>query len=135
MLFITWDKSYNTDIRTIDRQHKKIIAIINDAYSSYEETLTRSQFESLLKHLRDYIKVHFTAEETFLAKIAYPGLAAQRREHHHFIDQLCEIEKRFVKTGEYNTARLFNFVWDWFSQHILIEDKKFAAFLKSGKFN
>ncbi len=61
-----------------------------------------------------------------MLKHNYPGYEEQRKEHNQFIDRLFEAQKEYCKNGCLTSINIFNFIWDWFSQHILIVDKKLS---------
>ena len=41
--------------------------------------------------------------------------------------RLFDAQKEFTKDGRLTSLNLFNFVWDWFSHHVLKVDKKMSA--------
>jgi len=65
-----------------------------------------------------------------MIKCDYTGLEEQKEKHSQFIDKLCDFQKDFLKNKKVIKINLFNFVWDWFSIHILGTDRKIGIFLK-----
>jgi len=61
-----------------------------------------------------------------MLKHQYSGYEEQRNEHNQFIDRLFEAQKEYSKHGRVTSVNIYNFVWDWFSQHILILDKQLS---------
>ena len=129
MGLIKWKKEFSVDIKKLDNQHKKIIKILNDMFMLQGKGKNEKEIEKLLGNLHEYIKEHFRTEEGYMLEHHYSGYDIQKQEHNHFIDRLCEFQKEYLKYHRLTTINLFNFVWDWFSQHILKLDKQYSAFL------
>lgn len=86
---IDWSSRYETGIRSIDKQHKQIVGIINELYSlekAKEQMVMRDVFAKLLK----YFETHFKDEEKLMEKSGYPGFALQKAEHNAFIDKTLD---------------------------------------------
>jgi hemerythrin-like metal-binding protein len=126
MALIEWKKEYAVGITKIDSQHKKIIKIVNRAIGQQFSKQNENEIEEILDNLRDYMKEHFKTEEEYMLQHQYSGYEEQRNEHNQFIDRLCEAQKEYYKTGRVTSINIFNFIWDWFSQHILILDKQLS---------
>jgi hemerythrin len=126
MGLIQWNKEYSVGITKLDNQHKKIIKILNRLIGQQFQTKDEKAIEEILDDLQDYMKEHFRTEEEYMLKHSYSGYAEQRREHNQFIDRLFEAQKEYTKDGHLTSLNLFNFVWDWFSHHVLKVDKKLS---------
>ncbi len=96
--------------------------VIEHQFSNPDE----KEIEEILDNLQNYIKEHFQTEEEYMLKHHYSGYEEQRDEHNRFINRLFEAQKEYVKNGRVNSVNIFNFVWDWFSHHILILDKQIS---------
>ena len=129
MGMIKWKKEYSVDIRELDNQHKKIIKILNK-FTLHEKGKNAKETEEILDNLHQYIKEHFRTEEEYMLKCNYSGYDKQKQEHNIFIDRLCEFQREYLKSHNVATINLFNFVWDWFSQHIIKLDKQYSPCLK-----
>ena len=126
MALIKWQKEYSIGITKLDNQHKKIIKIVNEAIRQQFAQPNGEEIEEILNSLQEYIREHFKTEEEYMLKHQYSGYEEQRNEHNKFIDRLFEAQKEYMKNGRVTSINIFNFVWDWFSQHILIVDKKLS---------
>lgn len=124
MGLIQWSEEYSVGVARLDNQHKKIIKILNQLIGQQFQTKDEKAIEEVLDDLQDYMKEHFRSEEDYMLKHHYSGYEEQRREHNQFIDRLFEAQKEFTKDGHLTSLNLFNFVWDWFSHHVLAVDKK-----------
>ena len=124
MALIEWKKEYSIGVTALDNQHKKIIKIVNQAISLQFSKQNEKEIEEILDNLQNYIKEHFKAEEEYMLQHHYSGYEEQRNEHNQFIERLFNAQSEYYKKGHVTSINIFNFVWDWFSQHILIVDKK-----------
>ncbi|SRR3989339_387611 len=123
MDLIRWKKEYSVGVTKLDKQHKKILKIVNQNIGRQFSTQNEREVEEILEDLQSYIKEHFKTEEEYMLKHQYSGYEEQRKEHNQFIDRLFEAQKEYLKYGRVTSINIFNFVWDWFSHHILILDK------------
>jgi len=127
MGIIQWNKKYEVDVRKIDRQHRRIVDILNRLYDLQENDMRSKELQKIFDDLRKYIVTHFKTEETYLKKLDCPDYDLQKKEHDNFIDTICSYQKDFFKEKPLTVINLFNYVWDWFSHHILAVDKKCMA--------
>lgn len=126
MPLIEWKKEYEIGIAKIDNQHKKIIQIVNQAIEYQFSKQNENEIEEIFDDLQNYIREHFKTEEEYMLMHQYPGYDRQRNEHQQFIDRLFQAQREYYKTGHVTSINVFNFVWDWFSQHILLLDKQLS---------
>ncbi len=126
MTLIEWKKEYSVGVSKIDNQHKNIIKILNQAIGQQFSKQNEKEIEEILDNLQNYIKEHFKTEEDYMLKHRYAGYEEQRNEHNRFIDRLFEAQKEYYKNGRVTSINILNFVWDWFSNHILILDKQLS---------
>jgi hemerythrin len=130
MRLIKWRKEFSVGIRELDNQHKKIIKILNQIFALHEKEKDEKELEKIISNLYEYIKDHFRKEEEYMLNHNYAGYDKQKQEHNQFIDRFSEFQGEFLKGHRLTTINLFNFVWDWFSQHIVKLDKLYSSFLK-----
>ncbi len=126
MALIKWKKEYSIGVTKIDNQHRRIIKIVNQAFGLQFSKQNEQDVEEILDNLQNYIKEHFKTEEEYMLKHHYAGYEEQRNEHNQFIDRLFNAQTEYFKDGRVTSINIFNFIWDWFSQHILIHDKKLS---------
>ena len=126
MALIQWKKEFSVGVTKLDDQHKKILKIVNQCIGQQCSTQNEREIEEILDFLQNYIKEHFKTEEEYMLKHQYSGYEEQRNEHNQFIDRLFEAQKEYLIHGRVTSVNIFNFVWDWFSQHILILDKQLS---------
>ena len=124
MAIIKWQEKYEVKVKKIDRQHRKIVDILNRLYDMQEIAADPKKMEKIFDDLRAYIGTHFKTEEAYLKEIGCTEFDHQKEEHNDFIDTVCSFQKEFFQEKPLALINLFNFVWDWFAKHILTVDKK-----------
>lgn len=122
--------SYNTQIGTIDQQHKKLVEMINNLESAIGKNGEQKIIGEIFYQLVDYTKYHFSFEERLMAESSYPQLKEHIILHKEFIDQIV-LMLEAMKTDSHKLGdKLITFLKDWLLQHILGHDKEFGAFYK-----
>ena len=130
MPMMTWSDSYTVNSTEIDNQHKKLFSLINDLHDAMSKGMGKESLGTTLAALVDYSKVHFADEERMLAKINYPGLAAQKTEHAAFVQRVFELQTQFRAGKVAMTITVMEFLKDWLTNHILKVDQKYASYLR-----
>ncbi|MGD9568586.1 MAG: bacteriohemerythrin [Sedimentibacter sp.] len=129
----SWDKTLETGNMVIDEQHKSIIEAINNLLDACSKGKGRSELESTLKFLQDYVVKHFNDEEKLQIKSNYPDYKAHKEKHEAFKKTVNEIVQEFNNTGAsiQLVAKVNSSVAGWLITHIKSEDKKVAAHIKN----
>ncbi|EHJ01200.1 hemerythrin-like metal-binding protein [Clostridium sp. DL-VIII] len=138
MAAFQWKEEYNLNIGEIDKQHRKLleigrraydIAVIDDGYDRYDEIMT------IIDELLDYTKYHFEYEEKMLKECNYDHIHTQEEEHGHYVYKMNEVASRDEEDIDDNQRKvileLIDFLSEWISKHINVEDRKYALFLKT----
>jgi len=128
MGFIKWNSTYNVHIKKIDKQHKKIVSTLNHIHDLQPSSSPKA-IDKVLSELEKYTRVHFSTEEVLFDKHGYPASIEHKKEHERFIKKIGEVRNKFIKKKSITTIILFNFVWDWFSEHIIKMDQEYSSFM------
>ena len=131
MALITWNNSLSVDIKSIDDEHKELIAMLNEFYDNLVLESNKKNIAALLKKMKDYTVYHFRNEEEHLKLYAYPHFEVHKKEHMNFIEKVSEMEKRFNDGKFILSLEVITFLKDWLQNHIMISDKKYSEFLIS----
>ena len=123
-----FSEEYLVGIEMIDREHKKLFALVeraNHLVKEWTEGDSYDEIVDILGELKDYTEVHFTDEESYMRKINYEGYEAQKRAHAAFVSRLEEFDLDKIEENprEYLTS-LIEFLLGWLINHILHADKK-----------
>ena len=128
---VTPDLETGNDL--IDSEHRMLFDAINDLMNACSSGQGRNKIGETAEFLADYVDKHFSDEEDLQRKNQYPHYQAHHDFHVNYKHKIRELANSIrangpsVKSlGEINTQAsvLIN--------HIRHEDKRLAAFLKSG---
>ena len=109
----------------IDAQHRHLIELI----ARVPDQAAPGDAELLAAALQ-YTATHFKAEETYMERVGYPGLAAHRSDH-KFLTRTLMVYKQRYDDGETDLYALKQFLFRWVRDHILDEDRKIGAHIAS----
>lgn len=133
MALINWDDSLSVKVTSIDNQHKKLIAMINDFYDGIVKGSSKESLVKLVAAMKNYTVEHFSHEEIVMQKVGYPDFQAHKKQHEMFVAKVAEVEEK-TKSGKLVVSvELTNFLKDWLKNHINVIDKKYSDyFIKNG---
>jgi hemerythrin-like metal-binding protein len=129
--FFIWNDSYDTGIRIIDSQHKRLIAILNELFEAMEKGQGSAIMAKLLADLHNYTVTHFSTEENLLKQSDYPDFAAHKKLHDEFAARVHQMQAACEKGQVSMSLRLATFLKTWLAEHILGTDKQYVEHLKS----
>ncbi|MCW8928939.1 MAG: bacteriohemerythrin [Gammaproteobacteria bacterium] len=136
MLYI-WNDSLSTGIRSIDRQHRGIIDLINQLHYAIKAD-DRKAITNILDDLIHYTASHFSFEEELQKKHNYPSFDAHKRKHDDFISRI-ENYKKMHDEGKDIAKKLSGELILWLTSHIKTEDQDYIPYcnkpLKQGWLN
>lgn len=127
---IRWNNGFSVGIESIDLQHKKLIATINELYCSIHSSAEKETVGVTLQRLIDYTDNHFKHEEKLFAQHNYPDQDQHISGHNKLIKQVLEFKQRFDRKEDNVGAELLEFLKDWLVFHIKNTDMKYGPFLK-----
>lgn len=132
---ITWRDAMSVGDPRIDADHKSLIALINAFEKATQDEGGDDVVFDILKHLFDYTELHFQREESLQRIIGYPYCEAHRRTHQELIEQLTDLNARYVATaaGPERSAMLRDmtvFLRNWLVKHIIEKDLQLKPFIR-----
>lgn len=131
MSIIEWTQKLSVSVEELDRQHKKLVNLINQLHDSMRVGKGRDVLGSILNDLTDHTVYHFETEEKLLLDNMYPAYAMHKKEHNDLTRQVKEIKTKFDQGDTALTEEFMGFLKDWLNNHIMQADKKYADFLNS----
>ena len=128
MSLMTWNDSYSVGVPSLDDQHKKLMAMINDLHDGIIAKKSREVMGPILESLILYTVEHFDYEEKLFATTGYADAKAHMEEHAKLKQRAIDIHERFKAsvTGALS-LEVLNFLRDWLMTHINGTDKKYSA--------
>ena len=128
---IVWENQMMTGVEDIDREHRELIGIVNELYSTMMEGREEGKILSTIHFLEKYIVLHFNHEEKIQLSYAYPFYHEHKQMHKDFIRTFHYL-KHEIESEPLNPkmANRLNMVcMDWLKDHIGKEDKKVGEFI------
>jgi len=120
---LAWNDNYNTGISLMDKQHQRLVELINQLFQCMKDGGDRMLVGAVLDELVSYTVTHFRAEEDLMRKHNYPDYEAHCRIHKNFIDKVGSFVGR-IKSGErMPPADVYKFLKDWLVSHIEGQDR------------
>lgn len=129
---LMWNDSYAIGIEEIDRQHMEFIRLLRRFNWGVEKAAPLALQLRILDELLKYADYHFSSEENIMYFTRYPDIATQRGEHARLRNGLAHRTDAYRRTPEIGD-RLVEFLYEWFVNHIQIEDRKIAVHIGKEK--
>ncbi len=133
MEFFTWKDSFCIGIEELDRQHRSFLECLNDCHTQVSNDERAGIDPELLARLKAYAVQHFQAEEELMRFFGYTEMGSQKRQHEYFVSQIAALEAAHAKGVAGEARSVLTFLRDWFLEHVLTLDKKFAADVAAAK--
>jgi hemerythrin len=131
MPLMEWNEEYNVGVTIIDRQHRKLVGLLNDLYEGIRQRKGSGVVQQVLRALVSYTEGHFLTEERLMKKHDYPEYARHKVEHDALVIKVEDFQKKSLAGKKAVSVEVLLFLRDWLNNHILGTDKKFAAFFLS----
>jgi hemerythrin len=131
MSLIEWAPTLSVGVAEIDTQHKKWIGIINKLNDAMKERKTGEVLENILKEMKEYVAVHFSAEENLMQKAGYSDFLAHKNIHNGYLKNIDVMIEEFKSGKVLMSLSVMNSLRDWLTTHIQIQDKKYSAALNA----
>ncbi|NPA45575.1 MAG: hemerythrin family protein [Chlorobi bacterium] len=129
-ILIKWNSTYELGIKEIDRQHMKLVDIINDFYNAFATAQAHEKIGDIIEDLVNYTVFHFTAEEEIFSNSDYPETTAHKTKHKEFVEELKRYHQE-VKDGNMTTTYdLMTYLRDWLIKHIMGTDRGYLDYIK-----
>lgn len=128
--YVVWLERYALGHDEIDRQHQRIVHILNRLYEALRNGRGGEEVEGVVNELHDYAETHLIFEEALLAEIEYPDRRPHRAQHFEWRRQARNFRRRLGEAGEDVAREVLAMARDWWLVHIQQEDRKYAPFLR-----
>lgn len=130
MAYMTWSREWDTGIPVIDRQHLRIVELINELHRAHGSLSHRGVVVDVMSELIEYTQSHFLLEEELQAEAGYPFAKAHQRVHEVFIKKVVGYQAR-LNTGEDVGAEVADMLEQWLVHHIKGDDADYAPLVKA----
>ena len=127
MPLIVWDSKYSVHLEEMDRQHRKLITIINRLDEAVRQGRGKEEIGQALNELAAYTRYHFTDEETLMTQHAYPKLADHIEEHRVFMQKIQDCHTQYLYGEPQVATDVLDFLANWLENHIQGSDREFGT--------
>ncbi len=129
--YFEWDAAkYSIHVPKMDADHQRIIDGMNKLHTLYSAKAPVVQLSNALNDLAKVTVAHFSAEETYMASIQFPGLAQHKIIHKNLLEQINAHKAKFDASGKL-TDDFFAFLKTWLKSHICGIDVKYGEHAKA----
>lgn len=129
MAFFDWKEEYSVNIREIDRQHQRLVALLNNVYETLKKGEGIEALGGILSELVSYTKTHFTTEERLMKTHGYPGYLSHKDKHEKMTNRVLEYVRQFEAGEIRSPIEISNFLENWLKKHIIRTDMSYSTFL------
>lgn len=125
--FFKWDPvRLTTHVDAMDREHEKLVAIMNRLFARHEEKASKTELSTIVRELVAWTITHFDHEEQFFDTLPYSQAHIHKKIHKDLIERLNGHKMEFEKSGELSPA-FFQFLKTWLTAHIMGIDVKYGV--------
>lgn len=128
MALIQWNDGLSVGVVEIDKQHQRLVGMINELYDAMKEGKGKDALGSIINGLIGYAGTHFRTEEKYFDKFGYPDARDHKKEHLDFTKKVAEFKNGFDKGRVGLSVEVMTFLSDWLQNHIKGADKKYGPF-------
>jgi len=116
---ILWTEDYSVGVETLDKQHQKIIQLINQMIEHQNSPVTSEAIEHVINEMLNYAKKHLAYEEKLLEKYHFPQLDVHKKEHLCYLSQTVELAYDLVKLDYRIPRETSMFLKNWWVEHFI----------------
>ncbi|MBE0615751.1 MAG: hemerythrin family protein [Burkholderiales bacterium] len=134
MELIQWNDRLKLGIEVVDRQHERLVEIINRLNEAMTQGRGADVIGEILDELIIYTATHFSMEEKYFAQFDYADAAEHKLEHDALIEKVTafadDLEKAQGSVRSALATELLQFLGIWWRYHMMDTDSKFVALFK-----
>lgn len=130
---IEWKDDFLIGIPEIDRQHKRLIKLLNDLLDADNLHVRSAEVSNTLYSMIEYADVHFSTEESYMQEYEYPKLIEHKKEHTSFRKSGVQYCQDTIERQKDTPHEIITFLAEWTVNHILSSDQSFKNFLVEKK--
>lgn len=126
---LPWDKNFETGIKPVDKQHKRLVFLLNRLASYLGRHTDHIELNQVFSELAEYAEFHFKAEEEVWRPYFEGGdwLASHRQVHDSFMARVAELKGMGEgRPLDEVVEDILRFLTGWLALHILDGDMRMA---------
>lgn len=130
-----WDESFLTGISLVDKQHKRLVDLVNDMgeLSMSGENADPREMAAVINEMLDYAHTHFWDEEELMQKSGLDPrhISYHRAQHYSFFEEARALTVAGNEVYPEQTRELLQYLVDWLAYHILGIDQSMARQIRA----
>jgi hemerythrin-like metal-binding protein len=123
MAFMEWITSLEIGDEMIDRQHRKLVDLINDVHAVSEDASRSEDILHCITAMFLYAKEHFFDEEGLMERLDYPDRERHAAMHRAFVAKARQLADDCLE-GKMCIDDMLEFLVRWLRHHIANEDAR-----------
>jgi hemerythrin len=123
-----WKEEYHIN-EAIDREHQHLLGLADRVMAIVDPVAEAEKVGATIREVYGYMKYHFDNEQKRMQDVEYPGYDEHIQKHEEIIAKVNTMLKQGYEIKRL-TAEFRKIMVDWVIQHVMEEDKKFAAYLQ-----
>ncbi|HHH38773.1 MAG TPA: bacteriohemerythrin [Sedimenticola sp.] len=129
--FLVWDDDYSVGIEAMDRDHQRLLNLINNLKAAMLCNTGEAFERRNLDELVDYTRTHLAKEEQLLQEHGYPDYEGHKAQHDQMISYVESYVRKYEQEGRKVLPEIADYLTLWLTDHINVTDKKYTAFLNA----
>lgn len=124
-----WDKNFDTGILEIDRQHQRLVELLNLLVSHLAFQSQAPTLNTIFDELKSYALIHFKTEEEIWHKALDddPWVIDHQETHAQFVVEVERLKgEKSDRCFDDVVADIVAFLTNWLALHIIDTDKRLA---------
>jgi hemerythrin len=113
MALLEWTDKMSVGIETIDADHKKLLALVNELHAVVRKKESPQAVGRVLRDLIAYTDYHFQAEEQLLRLLRFPDLERHKEVHDQLRKKVADLEARYGDCPEIASVKICVFLSEW----------------------
>lgn len=130
MELFKWSENLSVGIDTIDRQHQKLVSLVNELHAAMSKGKGKDVLGYILEELINYTQYHFAHEEKLFDRYGFPGASAHRKEHEQLVEEVKKLHEKFTKGNLMLSMEVLYFLKNWVTNHIEKTDKQYGPYFR-----
>lgn len=127
-----WNANFETGIETIDKQHRKLVDLINSLAMHLAFQSSQLTLDDVFHELTEYTAHHFTTEEKLMRiHIGEDAISQEHEESHRsFVAEIVRLKSNEANiSSEAVFNEILTYLSHWLACHILESDKHMAKII------
>lgn len=116
MAFLEWNPAFDTGVRAIDYEHRKLVDLLNEVDEQLRGGNAHAEVTGTLGEFHSLATAHLALEERILRDLDDPRFTTRRRRHYQLLDQVREIMDGFERGQYQGLTALPEALRDWLAE-------------------